>query len=199
MTTVTRRHASIGRRLRLGIDLDGVVADFNAGWMARYNRDFQADLRPEQIIGWDQMGTLTGFADMDGFWTWARGDGRTVFRDLAPLPGAIETLHDLAARHDIAIITARHPWAISDTLAWIADHGIAASEVHFLEDKTSVACDVYIDDAPHQLEALVAAHPRATVCRRVAAWNDPLDGATDVHDWNEFRAVVDRLTLLPRG
>ena len=26
--------------MRLGIDLDGVVADFNAGWITRYNTDF---------------------------------------------------------------------------------------------------------------------------------------------------------------
>ena len=30
--------------MRLGIDLDGVVADFNAGWMDRYNEDFDAEL-----------------------------------------------------------------------------------------------------------------------------------------------------------
>ncbi len=29
--------------LRLGIDMDGVVADFNAGWIERYNRAWLPD------------------------------------------------------------------------------------------------------------------------------------------------------------
>jgi len=33
--------------MRLGIDLDGVVANFNAGWMRRYNDEYGTDLKPE--------------------------------------------------------------------------------------------------------------------------------------------------------
>ena len=176
--------------LRLGIDMDGVVADFNDGWMARYNRDFGARLHPDQVTGWDELYALTTFRSMGQFWDWARGDGRSVFRDLAPLPGAIETLHELARHHRIVIITARYDWAIGDTLAWLAEHGVLAREVHFLATKQDVACDIYLDDAPYQLEALIRARPEATVCRRVAAYNRPVAGATDVHTWAEFQDVV---------
>ncbi len=62
--------------LRLGIDLDGVVADFNGGWIARYNRDFGASLHPDQVIGWDELHALTAFRSMAEFWAWARGDGQ---------------------------------------------------------------------------------------------------------------------------
>ena len=41
--------------LRLGIDMDGVVADFNAGWIERYNRDFDAALHPDHVVGWDEL------------------------------------------------------------------------------------------------------------------------------------------------
>ena len=40
------------RPLRSGIDLDGVVADFNAGWISRYG-DFGAELLPEHVDIWD--------------------------------------------------------------------------------------------------------------------------------------------------
>jgi 5'(3')-deoxyribonucleotidase len=182
----------LGRvQLRLGIDLDGVVADFNTGWMERYNRQFGTALHHSQVLRWDGLHRLTHFATMDDFWAWAQlGDG-SVFRDLPPIPGAIETIAELAADHRIVIISSKFDWAIPDTLAWMSEHRVLAREIHFVWDKTSVPCDVYLEDAPHNLEALVSAHPAALVCRMVRAWNDPVAGAVDVSDWTEFRRYVE--------
>jgi 5'(3')-deoxyribonucleotidase len=179
--------------LRLGIDMDGVVADFNAGWMERYNRDFGTTLHPDHVVGWDELHGLTGFDTMERFWEWARGDGRSVFRDLPPIPGALETLADLATRHRIVIVTARFDWAIRDTLAWLAEHGVVAREVHFQAAKYLVPCDVYLDDSPYQIEALARERPDRTICRQVTPWNRPRPGVVDVHGWDEFRDVVTRL------
>ena len=176
--------------LRLGIDMDGVVADFNAGWIERYNRDFGAALHPDHVVGWDELHRLTGFDTMEAFWGWAKGDGRSVFRDLPPMPGALEALRALAARHRIVIITARFDWAIGDTLAWLAEHGVLAREVHFQAAKHRIPCDVYLDDSPYQIEALARERADRTVCRRVTPWNRPLEGVVDVHDWDEFQDVV---------
>jgi 5'(3')-deoxyribonucleotidase len=176
--------------LRLGIDMDGVLADFNAGWIARYNRDFDAALHPDHIVGWDELHRVTGFETMDAFWAWARDGGRSVFRDLPPIEGAIETLRDLAQRHRIVIITARFDWAIADTLAWLAEHGVLAREVHFQAAKHLIPCDVYLDDSPYQIPSLHRERPDSLVCRQVTAWNRPVPGVVDVHDWEEFRRVV---------
>jgi 5'(3')-deoxyribonucleotidase len=178
--------------LRLGIDMDGVVADFNAGWIERYDREFGAELHPDHVVGWDELHRLTGFDTMERFWEWARGDGRSVFRDLPPIPGALETLRDLATRHRIVIITARFDWAIGDTLAWLAEHDVLAREVHFQAAKYLVPCDVYLDDSPYQVEALARERPDRIVCRKVTPWNRPLPGVGVVDDWAEFRGVVQR-------
>ncbi len=176
--------------LRLGIDMDGVVADFNAGWIERYNREFAASLHPDHVVGWDELHRLTGFETMDEFWAWARGRDRSVFRDLPPMPGALEALRELATRHRVVIITARFDWAVSDTLAWLAEHGVIAREVHFQAAKYRVPCDIYLDDSPYQIEALARERPERTVCRRVTPWNHPRAGVVDVHDWAEFQGVV---------
>ena len=176
--------------LRLGIDMDGVVADFNAGWIERYNRDFDAALHPDHVVGWDELHRLTGFDTMHEFWAWAQGDGRSVFRDLPPIPGALEALRDLSQRHRVVIITARFDWAIGDTLAWLAEHGVVARAIHFQAAKYRIPCDIYLDDSPYQIEALHRERPDSTVCRQVTAWNRPLPGVVDVHGWDDFRRVV---------
>lgn len=184
------------RRLRLGIDLDGVVADFNAGWIARYNQEFGTELLPEHVDIWDAPTLLTHFTDMGQFWSWARtsGGGASIFRILEPYHGAIDALHDLARRHHVAIVTTKPAFAIHDTYEWLAEHRVPTREVHIVDDKTTVHCDVYLDDADHNLRALRAAHPAATVCRFVRPWNESHDGVTDVADWAQFARVVDRVT-----
>ena len=179
--------------MRLGIDLDGVVADFTAGWIARYNPEFGADLHRDQVETWAGMLELTHFETMDEFWQWtAQGANGSIFRNLDTYPGALESLDRLARNHDIVILTTKPDWAIHDTFAWISDQGILTREVHILEDKWRVPCDVYLDDAPHQVESLVRQRPDTTVCRFVRPWNQPVLGARDIHDWSEFEALVDQ-------
>lgn len=181
--------------LRLGIDLDGVVADFNAGWIRRYNDEHQAELTADMVTGWDGLHRLTHFEDMAAFWRWAANEEHlaSIFRHLDPYPGAVETIRRLnRAGHDIVIITAKPEWAIHDTFEWLADHRIPTREVHVTHDKWTVACDVYLDDSPHVVPALVEHRgAEATICRFVRAWNAPVEGATDVTSWDEFAAVVD--------
>jgi 5'(3')-deoxyribonucleotidase len=176
--------------LRLGIDLDGVVADFNVGWIERYNRDFGTQLHHSQVVAWDGLHTLTHFESMEDFWAWAQTGAASVFRDLPVVEGALPTMHELAREHRIVIISSKFDWAIPDTLAWLAEHRVPAREIHFVWDKTSVPCDVYLEDAPANLETLVAAHPAALVCRMVRPWNRPVAGAVDVADWSSFRERV---------
>jgi 5'(3')-deoxyribonucleotidase len=186
--------------LRLGIDLDGVVADFNRGWTSAYNAGFGTDLAPEMVTTWDSPLELTHFPDMPAFWDWAKDHGgHSVFRHLEAYPSAVETLHALEAEgHHIVIVTAKPDWAVHDTLRWIADHRIPTREIHATEAKHEVRCDVYLDDAPDQVQRITEhrAH-EATVCRFVRAWNHPVPGARDVHDWDEFHAVVRELAGAP--
>jgi 5'(3')-deoxyribonucleotidase len=185
-------HAS-SEHLRLGIDLDGVVADFNVGWMERYNREFGTRLHHSQVVMWDGLQSLTHFGSMDEFWQWARSGPQSIFRDLPLIEGALEAMQRLAGDHRIVIVSSKFDWAIPDTLAWLSEHRVPAREIHFVWDKTAVPCDVYLEDAPHNLEALVERRPGSLVCRMVRPWNRPVPGAHDVADWAEFEAAVGEL------
>ncbi len=177
--------------MRLGIDLDGVVADFNTGWVGRYNHEFEADLTTDQVDSWDAMGYLTHFESLGAFWRWAaRGDHGSVFRHLETYPGALETLERLAKHHEIVIISAKPDWALHDTYAWIADHRIPTREIHITDAKWRVPCDVYLDDSPRQIVELHTNRPEAVMCRYVRPWNEGVPGVHDVESWEEFEAFV---------
>ncbi len=186
--------------LRLGIDLDGVVADFNHGWTTRYNRDFPhelprlgGELTADDVVEWNAPTALSHFPTMSAFWKWAEtcAEGRSLFHGLDPYEGALDALHDLrGAGHHLVILTTKPHFSIHDTYDWLARHRVPSTEIHILDDKTQVECDVYLDDANHNLEALHAAHPDAAVCRYVRPWNTPVAGTIDVYDWADFQAVV---------
>lgn len=180
--------------MRLGIDLDGVVADFNSGWIRRYNRQYGVELAEDAVQAWDAIPSLTHFDDMGEFWKWAQDhDGHSLFRHLDTYPGAVEALWELTRkRQQVVIITTKPFWAIHDTFAWLAQHRIPTREVHIVEDKWKVSCDVYLDDGPHVIASLVKNRPEATVCRYVRPWNQPVPGAVDVANFEEFMAVVAR-------
>jgi hypothetical protein len=180
--------------MRLGIDLDGVVCDFNAGWMRLHMAEFGSKLEPEMVDSWDNLHLLGGFADMPAFWKWARAneDRPSIFRHLEPYPDAIETLCAMRDHgHRVVILTAKPRWAIPDTLRWIADHELPTEEIHIRYRKYRVECDIYLDDSPIVLPDLVRHRPGAAVCRMIRPWNDPVDGAVDIHDWRTFREFVE--------
>lgn len=178
--------------MRLGIDLDGVVADFLAGWMDIYNREFESNLQPEWVQTWDGMVPLTHFPDMHAFWNWASGseDRDSIFRYLEPYHDAIPALRLLARDHEIVILTQKPWWAVHDTFAWIAEHRVPTREVHMTSRKWRVPCDVYLDDAPHQVRALHRHRPEAAVVRFVRPWNDAVPGVHDISEWDEFVTLV---------
>ncbi len=181
--------------MRLGIDLDGVVANFTKGWMDFYNREFGTDLEVGDSKRWNDLVDLTHFANIGEFWRWSSDlDGRSVFWHLEPFPGAVEALRALTDDgHQVIIITTKPRFAVDDTYEWIESHRIPAAEIHILEDKWLIEAAVYLDDGPHVLPGLTRYRPESTVCRYVRPWNKPVPGTVDVNDFDEFREVVSRV------
>ncbi len=182
----------------MGVDLDGVVADFNKGWIRRYNRDFGTDIADDAVEEWDAPVDLTHFAHMDAFWEWAQtcGEGASLFRWLEPYPGALDALVRLDAMgHRVVVLTTKPAFAIHDTYAWLSDNRFPTTEVHIVDNKATVTCDLYVDDADHNVRTLVSEHPASTVCRFVRPWNSPVETAVDVHTWDDIVSVVDRVAV----
>jgi beta-phosphoglucomutase-like phosphatase (HAD superfamily) len=152
------------RQFVLGVDLDGVVADFYGGIRpiaAEWLGVAIEALTPTPSYGlteWhlDSMGT---YEDLHRFAV----TQRNLFRSLQPLPGAAAALRRLSqAGVRIRIITHRlylkyfHEEAVQQTVAWLEHHGVPYWDLCFMKDKGAVGAALYIEDSPDNVLALRA-------------------------------------------
>jgi 5'(3')-deoxyribonucleotidase len=150
-------------RFVLGVDLDGVCADFYRG------------LRP---IAAEWLGVpLSSLTEEVGYglheWGIDRAPGgyealhrfaitqRSLFRELQPVEQAPVTLRRLSARDvRIRIITNRlfikyfHQEAVRQTIEWLDHYDIPYWDLCFMRDKAAVGADLYVEDSPDNVGQL---------------------------------------------
>lgn len=156
----------------LGVDLDGVVADFIRGmkpiaaeWLGVAERDLTEDLS-YGFTEWD-LDSCGGYEALHRFAV----KERDLFRSLPPIDGAPAVLRRLATREiRIRIITHRLyiPWfhreAVQQTVEWLEQHGIPYWDLCFMRDKAAVGANLYLEDNPSNIDALRAdGHPTIVV------------------------------------
>jgi 5'(3')-deoxyribonucleotidase len=189
--------ASVTSDFVLGVDLDGVCADYNSGFREVVAAD--RGVEPESLA----MPTEWGFHD------WGLDDNefarlhklavsdKRMLRHLPPIDGcadALWRLSDMGAW--IRIITHRlyinwgHAAAVSDTVAWLDENRIPYRDICFLGAKPQVEADAYIDDAPHNITALREAGNTVIIFDQ--PYNRALDGLR-ARDWQEVEALVEEL------
>ena len=149
----------------------------------------------EEITEWGLSKPLTHFQEEIDFWKWAKDiDGSSIFRNLELYENAVDVLYELSKNgHEVVIISSKPWWSIHDTLMWLGENKIPTKEIHFIEEKWKIDCDVYIDDAPYQLDNYVKNRKDKTIIRFVRLYNDPIEGVHDLNDWNDLIALLNSI------
>lgn len=186
-----------GNRFVLGVDLDGVVADFFAGIRpiaAEWLGVSAQSLTPE--VGYDldewNLRPVGSYQDLHRFAV----TQRNLFRDMDPIPGAPAALRRLSLRDvRIRIITHRlcikyfHLEAVAQTTRWLEHHGIPYWDLCFMKDKAAVGADLYVEDSPSNIAELRAdGHP--TIVFTTSA-NRELEGPR-ADTWEDVEEIVAR-------
>jgi len=146
------------------VDLDGVCSDFYgrmreiaAEW---FECDF-AQLTPDVSYGLAEWG-IENQLQYESLHRLALHQ-RDLFRTSPMIPGArlyLRKLSDEGIR--IRIVTHRlfleysHQASVSQTIEWLDKNGIPYSDLCFMKEKEQVGADIYVDDAPHNVEQLRA-------------------------------------------
>lgn len=148
----------------IGLDVDGVLADF-----CRAYREIAHSLHGVPVHGSGAQLTwhpadLTEAQDAE---VWRAIEASDSFwRNLDPVitHGDILDLRAIerAGVADFVYVTARHRWARSQTLVWLARHGLPAGRLHMTGDKAPVLAKYpglvgFLDDSPHGVATLHAA------------------------------------------
>jgi 5'(3')-deoxyribonucleotidase len=151
-------------RFVLGVDLDGVCADFigalrpiAAEWLGVPVAEL-----PEKVTyglpEW-KLERAGKYEDLHRFAVIQRD----LFRELKPIDGAPAALRRLSAHNiRIRLLTHRlyikyfHQEAIKQTTEWLEHHGIPYWDLCFMRDKAAVGADLYIEDSPDNIRKLRA-------------------------------------------
>lgn len=137
-------------RLRIGLDIDGVVADSFPVFIRELNKHYGKDITELKTynmtdiygVEWDEMSQF--FHDNMEY----------LFSAPKPMPGAVEGINDLVeSGHEIVYVTARAPGAEEIlTCKWFDDNKIYRNETFFtggLSKKFAVKeneIDIFVDD-----------------------------------------------------
>jgi 5'-nucleotidase len=177
---LTARAGRAQRRLRIAIDMDEVMADALSEHIRRYNAAFGSqvgidDLRGRHLEDWippAQREALDAMLDA------------SFFADLAVMPDCQEVIRELAARHDVLIVTAAMdvPCSFEAKFQWLQRHFpfIPPTQIVFCGDKGLIDADYLIDDRARHFARfkgrplLYSAPHNAEESRypRVSSWKD---------------------------
>ena len=179
----------------LGVDLDGVVADFIGGlrpiaaeWLGVEENSLTTEISYE-FPEWN----LKEFGGYDALHRFAVKE-RDLFKNLPPIEGAPAVLRRLSTKGiRIRIITHRlfikwfHEEAIQQTVKWLEHYGIPYWDLCFMRDKSAVGADLYLEDNPDNIKALRNDGHKTIVV--VNSMNRSLP-APRAEDWVEIEKLI---------
>lgn len=182
----------------LGVDLDGVVADFTGGF--REYVSWAEGITPANLpdpTEWDFHSDAWGIKNRADFMRHLDGAVRHgIFASMKPYAYVSQVLHSLSSQGiHISIVTSRlsctgtYKQAITDTVQFLDSHDIPYRDILFLEDKERYRFDVMVEDMPRNIQTLQASKRTGDVVIFDQIYNRDLIG-TRAHNWPEVRRIV---------
>ena len=186
-----------------GVDLDGVCGDYTAAFRPVAAEALgvpERDLADDHDWGFSQWGL-----DKDSFIEMHERAvvEHRIFRDMQMIDGASEVLQKLSTEGVyIRVVTHRlilpgtHKLVVSDTVDWLDRNEIPYSDICFAGDKADIQCDVFVDDAPHNIEALRAAGIPTVIFSH--GYNSHIGGRR-VNSWHQLYDLVSQYASMFEG
>lgn len=181
-------------RMKLGFDIDGVISDFVAYFIAVMKKHYGLTLSKADIYCHD-LDFVLGISKQER----DRFVRETLMGDLQLIQGAKETLERLNAQgHDIVILTARFGDLVAVTKNWLQRKGIPYSQLFQSKQGekylAEVALDLVVED---DLEDAIAWSKKV---KNILVYDQPWNQSLNlkglikrVYSWDDIFEEVQRL------
>jgi 5'(3')-deoxyribonucleotidase len=128
----------------IGIDIDDTILNLLDPWILAYNKDYNDNLKRENIIDWkfDQFVKEEAKFDIYNYI-----NSPDIFENAKPIKWALEVINYLKSLgHRIIFITANNPDNIKQW--WLGEYGFWNGQENFVlaYDKSLITTDFLIDD-----------------------------------------------------
>ena len=185
------------RPIRLGLDIDNTIGDFNKGMLTRimlekgYTVEQAEALYPTPT---DYSFVVSGwFPNVNSFKeTFNNAEKNGVYRTMDVYPEAAKIIRQLAASGDVEIhlVSARNKKWNDDTRAWLRAHRIPFKSITFTDAKEETDMDIYLDDAGYQLAKLKEHGKKVIAFDQL--YNRSLSDIPRVKHWTQVPAMITR-------
>lgn len=176
------------KKLRILIDLDGVVFDFTRRWVELANYKYGLCLKDSDIDDWEMYKCTGGRLSKKkaNAIIWESG----FFRHMVPIKGAIYAIEVMnAAGHDIYFVTACKAGGFQDKEDCLSEHLTFPPKMVFTEHKHVVAGDLLVDDKLSNLINWQKDNPGGTALCFAQPYNSEYKGFR-APDWNGVLTMV---------
>ncbi len=172
------------QKIRVLVDLDGVIRDFIGGLTRIYRREF-----PDHVIKTVRSRRLEAFFPIgERIYDFIdRQFLEEILTGAPPYPGAIEAMRRWEHRFENVIVTAQPRRWRYPTFIWLGKFKVPTNEIHICYHKEAVEGLALLDDFVDNLEAFRATG-RLAVCMD-QPWNQDWTGPR-VTSLNEFYQFV---------
>ncbi len=183
--------------MRIGYDVDGVLADFNAAYInlvaAKTGKDLFPN-RPFEITTWDYPESY-GYTKEDMTRVWAHiAESDSFWKNLVAYPGVYGYLSlRIKQSDDVYFVTSRPgSTAKAQTEYWLRSNGFRGEPTVLISSEKGEVChalklDAYIDDRVENCQDVANKSPETLCVMLARPWNRPIDGVHRITDLDGFR------------
>lgn len=170
--------------IKIGLDMDGVLADLLSDWVRVYNNIYEDSLVSNDIVSWDFHNFVKPECGKKCYEI-LHSDFLN-FANLDPIPGAVEAVANFMKdpEIDLYVVTdaLSSPKIMREKYAWLRRHipFLDRTKVFFAKHKEMIAVDVLIDDHTENVlnsyrEGILfsAPHNKDSHLRKIENWKDP--------------------------
>jgi len=154
--TMGRIEEMVERKLRVGVDIDGVLRDWTSALLAMAKRHFPEKVLTDVVDTWRIKNIDLPYEELKHYFSDQYVE--EVYRDALAYPNAVQDLKWLMETFpNVEFVCVSHQWGLTipNTLLWLGKHGCTFSEIHFTYDKFLVDVDYLIDDSPNNYDSWV--------------------------------------------